>query len=115
MSHAHGFFLLSNYWPAAVAARLDIALLSCLFVAGIDEAVDDDRDEQDRALDEVLNGVLDVHDRHAVLQDADQQRADDHVADAAAPGRPGTPSVMISAGARRFCASHAMPRMAGFT
>ena len=33
------------------------------------------------------SGVLDVHDGHAVQQDADQQRADDDVADPAAPAR----------------------------
>ena len=54
-----------------------------LLVAGVENRVDHDRRKKDHALNDVLDGVLDVHDRHAVEQDADQQGANNDVADAA--------------------------------
>src|SRR5262249_46490123 len=59
-----------------------------LLVARIHDAVDHDCDEQDHALDNVLPGILDVHDGHAVHERADQQRAYDNIPHAAlTPGQ----------------------------
>src|ERR1700742_543379 len=52
----------------------DVALLGGLLVARVHDAVDDDGDQQNRTLDQVLDRVLDVHDRHPVQENADQQR-----------------------------------------
>src|SRR4029079_7089168 len=63
----------------------DVSLLSGLLVAGIENCVDHDRGQKNDALDDILDRVLDVHDRHAIEQDANKKCPDDHVADSAAP------------------------------
>src|SRR6185437_5857113 len=66
-----------------LSRKLEIPLLRRLLVARIDERVHDDRQEQDDALDEALDRVINVEDGHAVEQDADEQRAQDDVANPA--------------------------------
>ncbi|MPL88388.1 hypothetical protein SDC9_34408 [bioreactor metagenome] len=65
----------------------DVALLRGLLVARVQHAVEDDRGQQDRGLDQVLIEQRNVEDGHRVQQDADQRRADQHVAHAALAAR----------------------------
>src|SRR5882757_10435038 len=66
---------------------LNVALLGSLLMPWIEKRVRDDGEQQYNALDEILAGVGDVHDRHSVEHRADQQRPDNDVEDAAATPR----------------------------
>src|SRR6185312_13432329 len=65
----------------------DVALLRRLLVTRIEEGVRDHGDQKHHALDEVLAGIGDVHDSHAVEHGPDQQRSDHDIEHAAAAAR----------------------------
>ncbi|MPL80517.1 hypothetical protein SDC9_26418 [bioreactor metagenome] len=72
--------------------RSDVAALRCLLVARVDHRIERQRRQQDHALDQVLAGVAEVQDGHAVDQDADQHGADKHVAHPALAARQADPA-----------------------
>src|ERR1700728_5100649 len=50
----------------------DVALLRRLFITWVHDRIHHDRDQKDHTLDDVLQRVGDIHDRHAVEYGADQ-------------------------------------------
>src|ERR1700712_5188642 len=87
---SHPLVWCCNRRPAPTVRRssgLNVTLLGGLFVAWIDDAIDDDGAEQDRRLDQVLVEQRNVDDGHGVQENADQRGTDQHIAHPAPAAR----------------------------